>query len=208
MAKYSMGFLGPFHGKLGTAVGSSSRGVNYLRSMPKKIRNPRTPAQVQTRANLKLASRIASHIRPVADIAHTPQSVRMGPQAYTVRQLLGPAGLKADPNTGAREQLTPGALDLTAGRGPALIGVTAKIEAGQLKVTWTPAAGSAREVHVALASRDGHLGASRLRAAQESDGTASLPLAADLAAAEHSLVVVCARDAETRKCSPTVAIIL
>lgn len=45
MGTYNKGILGPFSGKVGTVVGSSWRGKDYMRSLPKK--GNRIPTQVQ-----------------------------------------------------------------------------------------------------------------------------------------------------------------
>jgi hypothetical protein len=45
MGTYNKGILGPFSGKVGTVIGSSWRGKDYMRSLPKK--GHRTPTQQQ-----------------------------------------------------------------------------------------------------------------------------------------------------------------
>lgn len=52
MAIYKQGVLGPFSGKVGTVVGSSWRGVPYIRSLATKVANPRTQGQVAARSRL------------------------------------------------------------------------------------------------------------------------------------------------------------
>lgn len=46
-------------GKLGGMVGYSVRGKHYLRSMPEKVRNPRTPAQIAARKRFAAVSKFA-----------------------------------------------------------------------------------------------------------------------------------------------------
>lgn len=59
MATYKQGILGSFSGKVGNVVGSSWRGVAYMRSLAKAVRNPRTAAQTETRNTLAaVASRL------------------------------------------------------------------------------------------------------------------------------------------------------
>lgn len=59
MAIYKQGVLGPFSGKVGTVVGSSWRGVPYIRSLATKVANPRTQGQVAERSRLAaIASRL------------------------------------------------------------------------------------------------------------------------------------------------------
>ena len=49
MAKYHSGYLGPFDGKLGTAVGSRWKGIDYIRSIGRRNRskNPSLKQQAQ-----------------------------------------------------------------------------------------------------------------------------------------------------------------
>ncbi len=56
MAKYSSGILGAFSGKVGKVVGSSWRGISYIKSLPSHVANPRTPAQVAMRNLLSVTS--------------------------------------------------------------------------------------------------------------------------------------------------------
>lgn len=52
MATYKQGVLGSFSGKVGTVVGSSWRGISYIRSLAQKVANPRTKGQLWARARL------------------------------------------------------------------------------------------------------------------------------------------------------------
>ena len=45
MGTIKKGILGGFSGKVGTVVGASWKGISYMRSLPQKVRNPRTDAQ-------------------------------------------------------------------------------------------------------------------------------------------------------------------
>ena len=51
MGNYNKGILGPFYGKVGTVIGSSWRGIDYMRSLPKK--GNRTPSQSQALQRLR-----------------------------------------------------------------------------------------------------------------------------------------------------------
>jgi hypothetical protein len=53
MGKLSKGILGPFSGLVGTVIGSSWKGVNYMRSRPKKNKKAAT-ATPQTTFTLVL----------------------------------------------------------------------------------------------------------------------------------------------------------
>jgi hypothetical protein len=70
MGKISQGILGGFRGKVGTVIGSSWKGIDYMRGIPSSIANPQTEGQVTQRnkfgACVALAkSVIDSIIRPI-----------------------------------------------------------------------------------------------------------------------------------------------
>lgn len=54
MGRYKKGILGPFRGKLGTVVGASWRGIDYMRSLPEPNNKPATPAQLAQRNKISL----------------------------------------------------------------------------------------------------------------------------------------------------------
>ena len=49
MGKIRKGILGGFSGKVGTVVGATWKGIAYMRSLPQKVRNPRTEPQMMQR---------------------------------------------------------------------------------------------------------------------------------------------------------------
>ena len=65
MATYKQGVLGPFSGKVGTVVGSSWRGIAYIRSLATKVGNPRTAGQVAARSKLALVARTLKNFASV-----------------------------------------------------------------------------------------------------------------------------------------------
>jgi hypothetical protein len=65
MGTYSKGILGPFSGKVGTVVGSNWKGIDYMRSYRKRIKNPRTQSQMMQRTKLSMASKFAKPIKEV-----------------------------------------------------------------------------------------------------------------------------------------------
>ncbi len=69
MGKYNQGILGPFTGKVGSIVGSSWKGVNYIKSLPGP-NSSNTEAQQKQRSRFKsvvslASSLMSSLIRPV-----------------------------------------------------------------------------------------------------------------------------------------------
>lgn len=54
MARIKKGILGPFSGKIGTVVGASWRGIDYMRSLPQKSTKPATTAQLAQQNKMAL----------------------------------------------------------------------------------------------------------------------------------------------------------
>jgi len=54
MGTNKKGILDGFSGKVGKVVGSSWKGISYMRSLPEKYEDPRTPAQLSHRSKFAL----------------------------------------------------------------------------------------------------------------------------------------------------------
>ena len=54
MGTIKKGILGGFSGKVGTVVGGSWKGISYMRSLPQKVKNPRTEGQVSQRTKFAI----------------------------------------------------------------------------------------------------------------------------------------------------------
>lgn len=65
MGTYSKGILGPFSGKVGTVVGSSWNGIDYMRSLPKPSSKAPTEAQTIQRVRMALAVGFLKPISPL-----------------------------------------------------------------------------------------------------------------------------------------------
>lgn len=64
MGNYLQGILGPFNGKVVTVVGSSWRGISYMRALASHVKNPNTDSQVKVRAHLSSASKLLRKFLP------------------------------------------------------------------------------------------------------------------------------------------------
>jgi hypothetical protein len=58
MGTIKKGILGGFSGKVGTVVGASWKGIAYMRSLPQKVKNPRTTGQRSQRSKFSLALKL------------------------------------------------------------------------------------------------------------------------------------------------------
>jgi len=68
MGTIKKGILGGFSGKVGTVVGSSWKGISYMRSLPIKVRNPRTELQLEQRSKFALT---LNYLQPLTDLLRT-----------------------------------------------------------------------------------------------------------------------------------------
>lgn len=82
MGTIKKGILGGFSGKVGTVVGASWKGIDYIRSMPLSVRNPKTIGQLKQRGRFSLVVKFVSTILPVVS-AGFRQSAGAGKSAYT-----------------------------------------------------------------------------------------------------------------------------
>ena len=83
MGTIRQGILGGFSGKVGNIVGASWRGIDYIRSMPASVHNPRTEAQVSQRNRFSLVGKMLKTIVPIIRIGFAG-SVGTGKSAFSV----------------------------------------------------------------------------------------------------------------------------
>ena len=62
MGTIKQGILGGFNGKVGTVVGSSWKGISYMRGQAQHVKNPRTAGQIYSRTAFKAVSAALSPI--------------------------------------------------------------------------------------------------------------------------------------------------
>ena len=74
MGIIKQGILGGFSGKVGNVVGASWKGIDYIRSLPSSVRNPRTPRQVKQRTKFSLVQGFLTSMTPF---------IRIGFKNYT-----------------------------------------------------------------------------------------------------------------------------
>ena len=79
MGTIRKGILGGFSGKVGTVVGASWRGISYMRSLPLKVRNPRTKGQRSQRTKFSLALSLLKPITPLLRIGWKLYGRRQSP---------------------------------------------------------------------------------------------------------------------------------
>lgn len=64
MGTIKKGILGGFSGKVGSVVGSTWKGIAYMRSLPSIVKNPRTEKQMSQRSKFALTVQFLKPIHP------------------------------------------------------------------------------------------------------------------------------------------------
>lgn len=83
MGTYRVGILGSFSGKVGTVIGSSWNGINYMRSLPRPSSKAATDAQLLVRAKFALAMGFLSPVRPLFEAGYKSVVGKTGANAAT-----------------------------------------------------------------------------------------------------------------------------
>lgn len=77
MGTIKQGILGGFNGKVGTVVGSSWKGITYMRGQAQHVKNPRTAGQVYSRTAFKAVSAALSPIASTLRLTFAKRAGKM-----------------------------------------------------------------------------------------------------------------------------------
>ena len=77
MGTISKGILGGFSGKVGTVIGSSWKGIDYMRSIATSVSQPNTPAQVEHRAKFKAIVNFLKPLTAFLRIGFKSEAIKM-----------------------------------------------------------------------------------------------------------------------------------
>jgi hypothetical protein len=92
MGKIKKGILGGFSGKVGTVVGASWKGIAYMRSLPQKVRNPRTEPQRMQRSKFALSLNFLQPMNGLLRTGWKLQAHRQSPinaaMSYTINNAI------------------------------------------------------------------------------------------------------------------------
>lgn len=77
MAILNQGILGGISGRVGTVIGGSWKGIEYIRSVPVSVSNPRTPAQQEQRAKFEIVLLFLRSLISVLRIGFRHVAVKM-----------------------------------------------------------------------------------------------------------------------------------
>lgn len=92
------GILGGFSGKVGTVVGASWKGVDYMRSLPKKSSKPATQAQKDVRFKFGIITEFLSAINALVRVGFQSYKNEMTPLNAAVSQNIKEAVGGVSPN--------------------------------------------------------------------------------------------------------------
>jgi hypothetical protein len=89
MGRIKKGILGGFSGKVGTVVGANWKSISYMRSLPQKVKNPRTLPQLKQRSKFTLVVNLLRPMLPLLRVgwkqyAHGRQSAFNAATSYTL----------------------------------------------------------------------------------------------------------------------------
>ncbi|MCQ2320632.1 MAG: DUF6266 family protein [Bacteroidales bacterium] len=88
MGTIKQGILGGFSGKVGTVIGSSWKGISYMKGRAQSVKNPKTAAQTMQRNYFKQLAALAAQLSDDQIHALFPRSVKgMTPRNLLLRQL-------------------------------------------------------------------------------------------------------------------------
>lgn len=88
MGTIKQGILGGFSGKVGTVIGSSWKGISYMKGRAQSVKNPKTAAQTMQRNYFKQLAALAAQLSDDQIHALFPRSVKgMTPRNLLLRQI-------------------------------------------------------------------------------------------------------------------------
>ncbi len=89
MGTIKQGILGGFSGKVGTVIGSSWKGISYMRGRAQNVKNPRTKGQMEQRSKFSLTLEflkpITSYVRTGYKTYANQQTAFNAAMSYIVR---------------------------------------------------------------------------------------------------------------------------
>ncbi|MEO8795919.1 MAG: DUF6266 family protein [Daejeonella sp.] len=139
MGTYRKGILGSFSGKVGTVVGSTWNGIDYMRSLPRPSGKAPTDLQLIQRVKLALATGFLRPISSLVNIGFKSQAVKQTGFNVATSLLITEAISGAYPDFSIEfEKVLISKGNLT---GAWNVGISSAV-AGQLEVTWTNNSGS------------------------------------------------------------------
>ena len=125
MGTIKQGILGGFSGKVGTVIGSSWKGISYMRGQAQHVKNPRSSGQVDQRTKFNLALNFLQPNVPYIRIGYKSQAAKQTEFNAAMSYIVKNAITGTSPNyaldytkvmvsRGGLTQVTDGAVNWTA----------------------------------------------------------------------------------------------
>ncbi|MDR0229541.1 MAG: DUF6266 family protein [Flavobacteriaceae bacterium] len=136
MAEIKEGILGGVNGSVGTVVGITWRGRNFLRSKPRKSNKPATDKQRKSRTKLSVVSTFASKLKGFVN-EHCPPALLNGKWATGKEQLISRLIKEGVAIIDQDVCIDAGAVVVSMGMlPPSIIKKISRLKTGRLKVLW------------------------------------------------------------------------
>lgn len=100
MARIEQGVLGPFSGKVGEVIGSSWKGIPYVKARPSSFHDAKTPRQLTHRMRLQTAHGVARSIKQILEIGFRNVTGAQTPYNNAVSHLMKNALVGEYPEVG------------------------------------------------------------------------------------------------------------
>ena len=88
MGRYQKGIMGGFNGKVGNIIGSTWRGINYMRSLSDRRNTRASEKQLQHRAKFAYAMEFLQPLFPVVNIGYRNHDARQLPVNAAMQQIM------------------------------------------------------------------------------------------------------------------------
>jgi hypothetical protein len=133
MAKLNRGILGGVSGTIGPVCGSTWRGVEYIRSLPKTSNSDPTAEQVEQRSRFALAIRFVTALKHLFAITYRSSAKQMTETNVALAAVLKNAVSGAHPN----HVLNYAMVQVSQGKVPNAAGPTAAPGVNTVNFSWT-----------------------------------------------------------------------
>ncbi|HWV72484.1 MAG TPA: DUF6266 family protein [Pseudosphingobacterium sp.] len=135
MAKFINGANGTFSGKVGSVIGSSWRGINYLRGLGKKSKVPATESQRLQRDRFSMLVKFIAPLKELLDRGFAGRNLKLATAfSYAVKHNMDMGAVSVT----APVELNYAALHLSDGRLFKPRGANVEVTADTLTVSWNP----------------------------------------------------------------------
>lgn len=148
MGTIKQGILGGFSGKVGTVIGSSWKGISYMRGRAQNVKNPRTEGQMEQRSKFALAldflKPITAYVRTSYKTYANKQTAFNAAMSYIVKNAV----------SGAFPNYTLDFSQVLVSRGSLTqpLNANATMAASKVSISWTDNSGqgNAQPIDVAM----------------------------------------------------------